>query len=281
MSADLVIGIDIGASGTGVAWGQRGTGEHKFLHWDETLDIVKTPTRVFYRGEDLIAWGLQAPDHQRSDVSVKEWFKLEADKDLKRKDTRKLYIDFMTCLYNELSKRYAPEMLGKTSWEDARIHFLFSVPAMWGDHTIDAFRDFASDAGFGRLSGHTLGIGMTEPQAVAAFELSRSDAGARFKPGQVVLVVDAGGGTGARNAIGSIYIDEEFELKAKQALESLQPGLGPEAEYLAWKMRSSPEFQDAKHEFGTNEELVYEFPVAAYSDDLKGPLQRESFVFNR
>lgn len=154
------------------------------MRWDEALDIVKTPTRVFYRGGGLVGWGLQAPDYHSTDVSVKEWFKADLGQGSQpADDTRKSYIDFMTCLYHELSRRHAPAMLGKTPWKDARIHFLFSVPATWDARTVEDFRGFALSAGFGQLPGHSMDIGLTEPQAVAAFQLCDKDNTTRLKVG--------------------------------------------------------------------------------------------------
>ncbi|KAM6509165.1 hypothetical protein FSOLCH5_012154 [Fusarium solani] len=207
MSVELIIGIDIGTSGTGVAWGRTDADKVEFLCWDEALDIVKTPTRLFYRDQKVAGWGLKAPDHKRTEVSLQEWFKLHLDQGLQRADdVRPLYVDFMACLHEEISGHYASKMLGKTPWEDARIHFLFSVPATWDALTVEAFRDFASAAGFDNPSGHSLDIGLTELQAVAAFQLCYERATFGFEPGQVVLVVDAGGGTGASQPFSCAHL---------------------------------------------------------------------------
>ncbi|KAL2670720.1 hypothetical protein Neosp_014519 [[Neocosmospora] mangrovei] len=302
MSVELIIGIDVGTSGTGVAWCQKGTSEVESLSWDDAREIVKTPTRVFYHDKKVVGWGLKAPDHQRADVTCHEWFKLDLDQ--RADDVRPVYIDFLACLHQEISGHYSPKMLGQIPWEDAQVHFLFSVPATWDASTVEIFRDFASAAGFDRPSGHTLDIGLTEPQAVAAFQLCHGNTTFSFQPGEVVLVVDAGGGTGdfclldvkqdqngkccavelrpaSGNAIGSIYIDEDFELKAKQELESLQPGPNPSIDYIAWNMRTSSMFQGVKHRFGCPGPSSHEFPVSDHVDGLESPLRDEKFVFDR
>ncbi|KAI8713376.1 hypothetical protein NCS52_01281900 [Fusarium sp. LHS14.1] len=300
MSVELIIGIDVGTSGTGVAWCRKDASKVEFLSWDVARDIVKTPTRVFYNDKKVVGWGLKAPDHQRADVTCNEWFKLDLDQ--RADDVRPVYIDFLTCLYQEISGHYSPKMLGQMPWEDAQVHFLFSVPATWDASTVEIFRDFASAAGFDRPSGHTLDIGLTEPQAVAAFQLFQLKTTFSFQPGEVVLVVDAGGGTGdfclldvkqdqngkccavelrpaSGNAIGSIYIDEDFELKAKQELESLQPGPNSSIDYIAWNMRTSSMFQGVKHRFGCPGPSSHQFPVSDYVDDLDSPLRGEEFAF--
>lgn len=171
--------------GTGVAWGRTDTKRVEFLRWDEALDIVKTPTRLFYCDDEVAGWGLKAPDHQRTDIVSHEWFKLQLDQGLQRTDkVRRLYTDFLTCLHQEISGHYASKMLGKTPWKDARIHFLFSVPATWDALTVEAFRDFASAAGFDKPSGHSLDIGLTEPQAVAAFQLCYGNTTFGFEVGR-------------------------------------------------------------------------------------------------
>ena len=94
--------------GTGVAWSKRGTREVKFLRWGEAPDMVKTPTRLFYRDQEVVGWGLKAPDHQSTDVSVRDWFKLDLDQGLERLDNvRPLYVKFMEKLHAEISGRYA------------------------------------------------------------------------------------------------------------------------------------------------------------------------------
>ncbi|KAJ4193766.1 hypothetical protein NW767_010291 [Fusarium falciforme] len=90
----------------------------------------------------------------------------------------------MAKLHEEISGRYVSKMLGRTPWGEARTHFLFSVPATWDALTVETFRDFASAAGFDRPSGHSLDIGLTEPQAVAAFQLCYDKATFGFEVGR-------------------------------------------------------------------------------------------------
>lgn len=147
--------------------------------------IWLTPTRLFYRDQEVVGWGLKAPDRQSTDVSVREWFKLDLDKGLEGVDkARRPYASFMEKLHEEISGRYASEMLGKTPWEEARLHFLFSVPATWDAPTVETFRDFASAAGFDSPCGHSLDIGLIESQAVAAFQLCCDEATFRFEVGR-------------------------------------------------------------------------------------------------
>ncbi|KAM0417145.1 hypothetical protein ACHAPT_012852 [Fusarium lateritium] len=285
MSAGLVIGIDIGTSGTGVAWGRTGVKEANFLRWDDVQDIVKTPTRVFYRGDHPVGWALLTPDSLADDISVKEWFKCDVGTN---SDPRQYYVQFLSYLYRELSTRYKPEMLGDTPWEDARIHFLFSVPATWDPALGKVFGGFASEAGFGRISGHSLNVDITEPEAVAAFQLCYPKALHRFQ--DFCLLEIEQGQDGHPCAIelkpvsgidiGSTYIDAGFEAHVKKALEPLQSCLSREASHIAWEMRNSALFQNAKHDFGrdkiSNEILL---PLADCAGLTTGPIRDGSFVF--
>lgn len=49
--------------------------------------------------------------------------------------------------------------------------------------------------------------------------------------------------------IGSTYIDGGFQLLAKSLLEPLAPHLGRPTDDVAWELRNTVEFQDAKHGF--------------------------------
>lgn len=93
-----------------------------------------------------------------------------------------LYTDFLGCLYQELRLRqFTPQILGGKSFEECTIHFLFSVPATWDPALVSSFKQLISNAGFDDAKDHIVYVSMTEPQAVAAFQMCGSQLSKRTK----------------------------------------------------------------------------------------------------
>lgn len=181
-------------------------------------------------------------DYDKPDLTIYEWFKEHFPGNIRnaagepattqrkpmtylsRTDTVILYHKFLTKVYVAI-KSVGSELLddGK-GWDKSCIEFIFSVPATWNrltdtlDITTERFREVVKEAGFGdRNPHHRVVIGLTEPEAAAAFCLSSKDDshhiqviisplsgkfGSRkltrldhWQNGNKVLVVDAGGGT--------------------------------------------------------------------------------------
>ncbi|RSL43568.1 hypothetical protein CEP53_011642 [Fusarium sp. AF-6] len=130
---------------------------------------------------------------------------------------------------------------------------------------------------------------MTEPQATAAFEFHTPNPVASLQRGQNVMIVDVGAGTGdfsvlqvATNAqhthhwrehqpaigrsIGSSRIDKGFEVRMTDILKSHQHLLGRRAALVAWEMRCSPRFLEAKHKFGSTDKNTRRVPVPHLGD---------------
>jgi len=114
---------------------------------------------------------------------TRELFKVDfGNRDRNHIHVENLYIDFLRCLYQELRLRqFTPQILGGKSFEECAIHFLFSVPATWDPALVSNFKQLISNAGFDVIKDHTVYVSMTEPQAVAAFQMCGSQLSKRTK----------------------------------------------------------------------------------------------------
>ncbi|KAM0558235.1 hypothetical protein ACHAPJ_004922 [Fusarium lateritium] len=280
MVADLVVGIDVGMSGTGVAYRLKGNQEAKCLLWGSSMSEKKVLTRLFYSVHDqppkLLGWGYDAPSIYDEGINVQEWFKTSlGDDDDDQTRVERLYTDYLGCLYQELTeRRFTSAMLGGHQLGSIAVQFLFSVPATWNPAVVDTFKRLVLDAGFGGHNNHTIAVTMTEPEAVAAYEICKPDGDLKLQDDDTVLIVDAGGGTGdfcllaikedqngnsqanelqpvTGSEIGSTYIDSDFESLVASVLEPQQTYLSKSFKDVAWEMRNSRAFQEKKHKFGT------------------------------
>ncbi|KAH7178584.1 hypothetical protein DER46DRAFT_655840 [Fusarium sp. MPI-SDFR-AT-0072] len=267
MAADLVVGIDIGMTGTGVAYKLKRDRRPTALEWGRD---EKLPTRLFYSDRHqppkLVGWGLEVPDDSEKPFTTREWFKVDFGKrDTDQTHVESLYIDFLGCLYQELRLRqFTPRILGGKPFEECTINFLFSVPATWDPALVSNFKQLISNAGFDHVKDHTVHVSMTEPQA----------------DGDNVLIVDAGGGTtdfcllkvqdnlhGTTEVhkssqaieiqpvsaceVGSVNIDKGFEDLVKEHFECHRGLFIRSLEQVAWHIRDSDDYRDCKHNFGT------------------------------
>lgn len=89
-----------------------------------------------------------------------------------------LYRDFLEKLHVAVKAAISKELdRVKVSWVNARIDFIFSVPATWTDipgtlGRIASKLEEAAKTTFGSQSGHRVSIGLTEPEAAAASYLA-------------------------------------------------------------------------------------------------------------
>lgn len=150
-----------------------------FQNWPGRFQETKVPTRLTYDTRNPsgnpLHWGFKCDtDENHLDyLQVEEWFKINlgrAGED--QNHVEKLYTDYLECLYTELREVIGRSTLHSTTWDNAVVEFVFSIPATWGTDTVDVFKNLASDAGFGKPPRHKVTASLTEPQAVAAYELS-------------------------------------------------------------------------------------------------------------
>lgn len=97
-------------------------------------------------------------------------------------DTVILYRHLLTSIYVAI-KSESPALLAPgLDWDDACIEFIFSVPATWNrltetlDNITKSFIAVVREAGFGEdETKHSVIVGLTEPEAAAAFCLKNKD----------------------------------------------------------------------------------------------------------
>ncbi|CAI6291398.1 unnamed protein product [Periconia digitata] len=318
----MVIGVDLGMTCTGVAYTNFSIGSST-VRWVQKwpgrmqANENKVPTVVVYPNDDPkpSSWGFAseaATENNAIDKEYKEWFKTNLDpihlaKEQHRdpenaphsmKEVEKWYEDYLRKMYDYLSYKLGLELSG-TTWDQARVEFIFSVPTTWPTiPVVERFRQLVLAAGFGSIPSHTVSIGLTEAEA-AAVHIS-TEAPGIFKPNDILLVCDAGGGTTDLSvlrispfsneqdmqlqqldvvfgdAIGSATIDWEFENAISERLEranETEP-LGIDFTNAGYEMTKSRDFQAVKCEYGAPDDTPI-FSVAVprlpYSYNHKDP----------
>ncbi|KAH6687208.1 hypothetical protein F5X68DRAFT_231686 [Plectosphaerella plurivora] len=314
--ADLLFGIDVGMSCTGVAFLNKSKGGDPrvqvFQNWQGKRVENKTPTRLKYPSDDHngtakpTSWGFGCESDLRDEDGGRtiEWFKVDLGDHTKtaaeQENAKRYFADYLACLYKELKQYFTRAVLNGKEWDDAVIEFYFSVPATWSNETATLFKTSASEAGFGSQPDFKVTASLTEPHAVAAYTLCEEGI---IKDGESVLIIDAGGGTVdlclltvddaskgrvsttelepvKGNNFGSTYIDEGLERLAKLRLDPLECRnllLDPIDE-TAWSMRKS--FQDNKHEFNPDnygDKDIFRIPIPG----IRGRINDESWRVSR
>lgn len=189
------------------------------------------------------------------------------------------YTDYFQYLYRTIEARLKGELA--STWEDAKIEFIFSVPTTWRPlPTVERFRKIIAAAGFGSFPRHKAAIGLTEAEA-AAVHTARNMPGI-FNENEILFVCDVGGGTtdlsvfrvkntigGSLNleqldvvfgaAIGAAQLDNLFQNAVLERLQladrAIPTGLA-DLNTAAWEMRISKEYQNAKCDYGSDESLA-------------------------
>jgi hypothetical protein len=160
-------------SGTGVAYVNiaRGSTEVKTLQtWPGKEVEAKVPTIVVYDQSHPTgpptSWGFrsEAESERGADRIVAQWFKVDFPQG---GDPYRYYVDYLRQLYNHLQSEFHPQLLNGKQWHQAKVDFIFSVPAIWRTDDVHKFKEAIGRAGFGTVPGHSLKVDLTEPQAVA------------------------------------------------------------------------------------------------------------------
>lgn len=166
---------------------------------------------------------------------------------------------------------FSPQLRCK-NWNSLAIDFVFSTPTTWQATVSQHFRGIISEAGFGEQKLHRAMLGLTEAEASAVFSCQPETVG-KVQKGDVVLSIDAGGGTtdlafvkaAADTAgslaleeirpvtglsIGSVTIDIEFEKLIEERIERHSETQRELPRNLSVKVSQSKYFQSAKHKLG-------------------------------
>ncbi|KAL8934105.1 MAG: hypothetical protein Q9216_006076 [Gyalolechia sp. 2 TL-2023] len=210
---DLIIGVDLGMTYTGVAFfvPDKTDPERARLvqKWPGKEDKTenKVPTSLIYHDDKLQSWGflcdsLDQPDHP--DSKRQEYFKLwldrphlqevfaGADDGPSHDDVKRWFTDFLKKLYQHIKRTFLNGPYA-AQWK-SKVNFVFSVPTTWKTRNVlSTYKECIQQAGFKNRKNHNFSIGLTEAEA-AAIHTFRSKA-LSVKSKELILVCDAGGGT--------------------------------------------------------------------------------------
>ncbi|KAI4143850.1 MAG: hypothetical protein L6R39_004427, partial [Caloplaca ligustica] len=213
MKADLIVGVDLGMTYTGVAFfvpDKTDPERAKLVQkWPGKEDKTenKVPTSLVYHDDNLQSWGflcdsLDQPDHP--DPKRHQYFKLWLDRlhlqevfagtddGPSHEAVKRWFTDFLKKLYQHIKRTFVNGPYAR-QWE-SKVDFVFSVPTTWkSQNVLSTYKKCIQDAGFKSHKNHNYSIGLTEAEA-SAIHTFRSKS-LNVKPKDMILVCDAGGGT--------------------------------------------------------------------------------------
>lgn len=172
---------------------------------------MKTPSRIAYAKENRDLDDDQVGFHVTPGLTSCSWFKLflQPDKQYETwlvsegigmmrlpsgKSAQEVCTDYLKGIYEEIVttlRRNSGSVFAATP-----IDFLFTVPAIWSLNAKNDTLKAASGAGFGSRRGDSMVL-IPEPEAAALAVLDQlaSNDLAQIEPGDILMIVDCGGGT--------------------------------------------------------------------------------------
>ncbi|KAK1086943.1 hypothetical protein LTR33_001309 [Friedmanniomyces endolithicus] len=272
---DIVVGIDVGQTCSGVAYsiGPDWSDPHTINRWPghhgiEKADKVATRVRYSKTRDEVKNWGFESVfgDDQ---TTVREQFKLTLDPEYQDdrgstwEEARQWYFDYLTCLHREIEKFFDTSI---PRWRSMRVEYSFSTPTTWKNPAMIAgIEKLIKSAGFTDTAQQTVRMALTEAEA-AAIDASTT----KYREGDIFLICDSGGGTTDVNLlrvksmgrkielepldhvegvpIGSCLIDYQMAQHIVKRLELIQEHLEGDLYYLAEDMLVN-KFQTIKHSF--------------------------------
>lgn len=289
----LVVGVDFGMTHTGVAYGfgdSKASLEPRLLQsgWPgkEHAQVFKVPTIVVYEKKkkslpsELTSYGFLSEQHNERYSPERiafSKFKLCLDEKLipdsvSHKEVQRWYQDYLREIYSHVEEQLKSTYPKK--WK-GKVEFVFSFPTQFTDEARQHFERVIKAAGFGSCEGHQAFVTLRESQA-AAICASREKS-EELEVGQLMMVLDAGGGTTDigilevvansddqsqlkevhgefGGTIGSTKIDDGFTTYLEDILIKInhdKPGTFQVPKTTAEKVTNSEEFQTYKCQLGT------------------------------
>ena len=209
-TARIIIGVDYGTTFTSVSWAEFPAGPTSVSadlqqaaekvnlakRWDAGVaDTAQVPTKLLYtqNGPDdlIVNWGYRAergPTRLRQGSTLVALAKLllhrceetrsEYDRLMQQQAQthRDFIFDYLTRLRAWLPSMPRPGPFHSPLAANARITYVFGVPAAWSDIEQDKLLRFAMDAGF--ANGNNIELSLAaEPEAMAVAYLATEDHG--------------------------------------------------------------------------------------------------------
>ena len=237
----------------------------------------KVPTQVSYNLDGTLRkWGFLC-EGEEDVYPTKMLFKLYVNPDFtdrypnppSNQDAAKWFRDYLQRLFEFVEQHFSNTI---PRWGDKKVEYLFSIPTNWRNPALSAeIKAIAISAGFSRNKPNCrVKISLTEAEAAAV-----SAAKQAFERNDVIIVVDAGGGTtdinilkvtekvGATTSLtalsvaegvnaGSALIDMEMSKLILEGLRAV-PDLGTlqDRQRLVQQILKT-QFQRIKHPFGND-----------------------------
>ncbi|KAJ6262972.1 Heat shock protein [Drechslerella dactyloides] len=344
----LIVAVDFGTTYSGVAYchaSQNGLHDAEVVvTWPSNGIAPKVPTEIRYYEARDPSWGAEASlaferRQNKSPAAIYGRFKLLLDPTVgnsvydqeyttddpesidvstlqlsdgislpPKKSAVDVTTDFLRLLYSELMQRHLRKRLPDTL-DLTPIHFVFTIPAIWGHKAQEATRGAAQAAGFCSRPSDTLSL-VSEPEAAAMFVLhamcdkdfSRisSQTMSQLKKGDNFVICDAGGGTvdlisyevaatepglklqesavGTGAKCGASYIDQAFLqlLKSRIGKDFDNPAIWTE-KHIGRGSTLMKTFDSIKRSFGqtTNNLWFLELPVKIEDNEALGIMDNE------
>ncbi|TPX17742.1 uncharacterized protein E0L32_002843 [Thyridium curvatum] len=253
----FIVGLDFGTTCSGVAYASTGNPDliQVVIGWPvhdgpRNTEGEKTATAIRYVRSGKVTsiqWGGTIHD----DEEALRWFKLLLAElgNKYRKAEHILHVEDKIARLNKQPGQVIADYLGKLwekaiesidnevgSFENARLHIVMTIPAIWTGQAQDAMEAAARQAGLLKKPGTKLSF-ISEPEAAAMATLRDAMGRADLRVGDSFIVVDCGGGTtdlisyrilkldpltveevaeGAGDVCGARDCDAKFEAVLKQ-----------------------------------------------------------------
>ncbi|RSL72501.1 hypothetical protein CEP51_011897 [Fusarium floridanum] len=215
----IIIGIDFGTTFSGVAWAYSREPDVMEIvtSWDAEFhhcsDVEKAPTQLWYDDNDDAAWGYSIP----ADKDALKWFKLlllkeddlpaDVAKSEQLANARRLQegaktkpIEIIACFLGKLWDHAIESMkrgIGAELLSMSKFHVVITLPAIWPPYAQKLMKQAASLSGIldARSCGDTTLRFVSEPEAAALATIKDLSKRSTIKPGDTIVICDAGGGT--------------------------------------------------------------------------------------
>lgn len=271
------------------------------------------PTVLVYERStgEISSWGFKSETRTEQNAPSKEyvqWFKTCFDQrhylNLKAKDpgaaprshedVTKWTQDYLRCLYRWVKATLEPQISPPKAWDEVTVDFVFTIPTTWTESVQANFMYTISRAGWCSSAKHSLQLNVTEACATAHYVAHQ--AGKLFEHGELLQIVDSGGGTTDLNiveaqvspneelhlthleviegkAVGSVQIDLSFEDLVFDRLTQAGKGDPPSIDLAvaAYETMKSAEFQRVKWAFDGQGEGLQRIPIIGLPSYYNSP----------
>ncbi|QIW94963.1 hypothetical protein AMS68_000481 [Peltaster fructicola] len=226
---DIVVGIDIGQTCSGVAYSLGPDWSHPLClnKWPSANGLEradKVATRVGYSKDTdtLVNWGFESSFDDRA-INVREQFKLTLDEEwvddrgYTYDQARQWYHDYLRCLYGEIERFFDIHI---PRWRELNVEYNFSAPTTWRSPAmVSVIENMIKTSGYTSTPRQTMRMSLTEAEAAAI-----DAAVVNYNIGDIFLICDAGGGTTDVNLLRVKSTEGKIELEPLDCVEGKSNG---------------------------------------------------------